>query len=325
MDNPLPESATPEDRVSNWLEAEEAPPVQELPETPEPEAQEEPAEEPETNEAPEVEVENDEELDEGEPDETWQITVDGEELEFTSDQIVELAQKGQDYTRKTQRVADERRDVESAQEKIGKAAKDLKAQKEAFENEMQLKNELFDQSSQLKGIEAQLAEYEKVDWNALSDQDFQLYQTHRNKFSDLKDAKNELTNTMQQKYQEVNNMTQQQMMQQAQEAEAILKKDIGWNSELQSSLNKYISDHGLGEETIVNADMIKLIHKAYQFDQLKDGKEIVKNKVKKLPKVVKQGRKSPPKKATESQKTRKRLAEKGDWRDAKLLIDDLLG
>lgn len=307
------------DQAASLVSALESP-QEEAPVTEETNAPE--AELPESSPEPEAELpEEADSEDEGDDQgESWLITVDGEELELSSAQIVELAQKGKDYTQKTQRVAEERREVEAAQEKIKQAALSLKQQRDSFEREMSLKNELYEQNAQLKGIEAQLGQYDKVDWNALRQQDFESYQYHRNQMQDLREARNGLKSDIQSKQTEISQKWQATIAEQVRESEAELKRDLNWNADLQTTLNDYISKHGLADEPIINAKLIKLIHKAYQFDQLNEGKDIVKNKVKSLPKVVKGRKQIQTPKQTERQKTRDRLRKSGDWRDALALI-----
>lgn len=61
-----------------------------------------------STEANEGDVESEAEGAEGDPSESYRIKVQGEEREVTLDELISLAQMGDDYTRKTQELASER-------------------------------------------------------------------------------------------------------------------------------------------------------------------------------------------------------------------------
>ncbi len=68
------------------------------------------------------------------------LKVNGEEVEKPLDEVVALAQQGLDYTQKTQQVAEQRKELEAY-------AQQIKLQEQAFQEQMQLNNVLFDGST----------------------------------------------------------------------------------------------------------------------------------------------------------------------------------
>ena len=119
----------------------------------EPEVPEQPVEEPqeeaevpeETSEDTDAEPTDESEEPEAEEEEQSQdevpailkLKVNGEEVEKPLEEVVALAQQGLDYTQKTQQVAEQRKELEAYAESI-------KAQEQAFQEQMQLNNVLIE-------------------------------------------------------------------------------------------------------------------------------------------------------------------------------------
>ena len=79
------------------------------------------------------ELETDDEVDEEESDEeqpvqSVKLKVNGEEIEKPLDEIVALAQQGLDYTKKTQEVAEKRKELESLENQIRLQVQNLQQQ-----------------------------------------------------------------------------------------------------------------------------------------------------------------------------------------------------
>ena len=85
-----------------------------------------PEEEPE-----EPEQDEEEDSEEEQPSATVKLKVNGEEVDKPLEEVVSLAQQGLDYTQKTQKLADERREVENY-------AQSVAAQEQRFQQQVQL-------------------------------------------------------------------------------------------------------------------------------------------------------------------------------------------
>ena len=141
-----------EDRIAEKLfgpEEATEPPQEDVED--EPEATDEEAEEPETEE----ESEDEEEPEEAE--EFEEIEWNGQQKKLTKAELKELAQKGFDYTQKTQEVAEHRRALE--------------VQQQAFVAQATLQAQVMEQFGQAKALEAQLSQYKAIDWDGLMSQD----------------------------------------------------------------------------------------------------------------------------------------------------------
>ncbi len=122
------------------------------------------AEEEATDDAPDDQAEE-EEQSEDEVPAILKLKVNGEEVEKPLDEVVALAQQGLDYTQKTQQVAEQRKELEAYAESI-------KAQEQAFQEQMQLNNVLIEDVAKITALDQQLNQYANVNWQQLSDNDF---------------------------------------------------------------------------------------------------------------------------------------------------------
>ena len=93
------------------------------------------------------------------------LKVNGEEIEKPLDEVVALAQQGLDYTKKTQEVAEQRKELEAYSQNI-------KVQEENFRQQVELQNMLIGEIAQITALDQQLSQYANVNWNQLSDSDF---------------------------------------------------------------------------------------------------------------------------------------------------------
>ncbi len=90
-------------------------------------------------------------------DDLFDIVHNGETKRLTRDEVRELAQKGFDYTQKTQSVAEDRAAVAS--------------EREALARQAQIEQQLVVQRAQLTAIGQRMQQYENVNWSALAEQD----------------------------------------------------------------------------------------------------------------------------------------------------------
>jgi len=176
--------------MAQYLEAEDAQP--EEPEEPE-------AEDDEGDEA-EAESEEGESDEKPEPEEeVLELSWNGETKALKKSEVVELAQKGFDYTQKTQLLAEERKALEARAQLI---------QHQAFVN-----SHLSDKMVAIKSMDSQIEQYKAVNWQELAQTDPMQYLTLNQTFQQLKESRNELVGDYQ------NAAAQLQQAQQAQNAE----------------------------------------------------------------------------------------------------------
>ena len=187
-------------------------------------------------------------------------------------ELKEAFLRQQDYTRKTQEVAEQRRQTEAQ-------AAALQQQAEFQRQHITEVATLVSIDKSLGQIDAQLAEYKKVDWAGLYAQDPQKWvqydgamrQLERQK-GELQGEKAQLAQSLTQKHQRQALEQQQATARRIQESQRELERDIkGWSPELGSKLTEYGKKQGFPAEVLANVTQpafVKLLHKAYQLDQL---------------------------------------------------------
>jgi len=166
-----------------------------------------------------------------------------------------------DYTRKTQEVAEERRTLAAEREQHQKVIEDTKA----------LNAELV----KVAAIDNQLAEYKKLDWQKLAEDDPVMAQKLSLQRQQLEEVRNEAQQVVAQKQEQRALAEQQETAKQLQEAEAYLQQHInGWSQERANQINDYARSSGIAMDPAMARAIIKnpalfvLMDKAQKFDQL---------------------------------------------------------
>jgi len=304
------ETDTPVDEevVEETEEAEEV--EEEAPEEEEGQAEEETEEEVEEEEETEIVAEE---------DLKYTIKVDGEELEVG----IELKngyQRQADYTRKSQALAEQRKETEA----ILSERQKLEQERQMYANGLQMLRE--QQSSKLQ-------EFENTDWQTLKDDDPYQYILKRDEY---RDAQEKVQNVQQQQA-----IIQQEQAEEAQKARAhfvqqeynrLVEALPEWNDQ-ESTIKKDVQEYAksvgfLPEEISQLADhrSVLVIKKAMEYDKLTTKVAPKKKAVKKVPKVQKSGRgNSKEDAATEAiKKKRARLQKSGKQQDAASVFYDML-
>jgi len=278
-------------------------------------------EEGQAEEETEEEVAEEEEFDVvAEEDLKYTIKVDGEELEVGIDELKNGYQRQADYTRKSQALAEQRKETEAIQSE----RMQLEQERQMYANGLQMLQE--QQSAKLKP-------FESVDWEALKAEDPYQYMIKKDEY---RDAQERVTNIQQQQ-----NLVQQEQAQQAQQARAhfvqqeyskLVKALPEWNdkeSTVKKDVQEYAKSVGfLPEEINQLADhrSVLIIKKAMEYNKLTTKVAPKKKAVKKVPKVQKSGRgNSKEDVAAEAiKKKRARLQKSGKQHDAASVFYDML-
>lgn len=262
-----------EERMADWLMRDEV------------EAQEVPLdEEPEEDTSEQVESMETEEPEEGlteeEIEELIAIRHNGEDHKLKRSEVVELAQKGYDYTRKTQEVAEQRKAFE--------------AERQAFETQRQFNQQYLHQVGAFNHLSQQLQQYKNVNWTKLYEEDPDAYHMHKATHDQIKDQHKSLGDGLNQAYQRLQAETQQTIRQKLTKANELLKSEVkGWSEDMRNDLRAYAADQGMTDEDIqgvMSPAVVKMMLKAKQFDDLQK-KGVKEKQIKDLPKVAKPGAK----------------------------------
>jgi len=303
------EATVDEEVVEDTEEAEEV--EEEAPEEEEGQAEEETEEEVEEEEETEIVAEE---------DLKYTIKVDGEELEVGIEELKNGYQRQADYTRKSQALAEQRKETEQIQSERMR----LEQERQMYANGLQMLQE--QQSAKLK-------DFDSVDWEALKAEDPYQYMIKKDEY---RDAQERITNLVQEQQ-----AVQQEQAQQAQQARAhFVQQEYSrlvaalpeWNDS-KSTIKKDVQDYAISsgflpEEVSQLADhrSILVIKKAMEYDKLTKKVAPKKKAVKKVPKVQKSGRgNSKEDVAAETiKKKRARLQKSGKQDDAASIFYDML-
>jgi hypothetical protein len=287
------------------------------------EAEAEATEEVESEEAtdePDEEVEEEEQSQDEVPA-ILKLKVNGEDVEKPLDEVVALAQQGLDYTQKTQQVAEQRKELEAYAESI-------KAQEQAFQEQMQLNNVLIEDVAKITSLDQQLNQYANVNWQQLSDNDFVEAQKLFFTYNQLQTERSQLVSQFEAKKQQVVQKQSQLMAEKIAKGKEVLAKEIpNWSPETNQALLSTGKDYGFSDaelNSIVDPRHVKVLHDAMQWRKLQQN-STVKKKVSSAKPVVKPGSKDTKAEANSNHRNlREQLRKTGKSDAAQKLIENML-
>jgi hypothetical protein len=271
----------------------------------------------ETEEASEeVEGEDEEAEEEAPRDEKFIVKVDGKEIEVPKDELIRGYQREADYTRKTQKLAEERKFVESEFQQV-------RAERETY--------------AQILGqLQQKLQEFEpqEPDWNRLEVEDPTEYArqwtSHQRRQQQKYAVQAEQERLFQMRQAEEQKQLQQTM---AQEIASLKEKIPEWSSPDKAkaeglALLEYGQKLGFSEQelnTITDSRALLTLHKAWKYDQMMSKRPEFQAKIKKAPKMATPGSAgSVGSKSGELNNAKKRLAQSGSVRDAASLFEKFI-
>ena len=328
MSDQVPEQS-PQSRLETMLgdsiESDVKPPeLQEEEEQTPLEAEAEATEEVESEEATDDNPDDQAEEEEQSEDEVpalLKLKVNGEDVEKPLDEVVALAQQGLDYTQKTQQVAEQRKELEAYAESI-------KAQEQAFQEQMQLNNVLIEDVAKITSLDQQLNQYANVNWQQLSDNDFVEAQKLFFSYNQLQTERSALVSQFEAKKQQVVQKQSQLMAEKIAKGKEVLAKEIpNWSPETNQALLSTGKDYGFSDaelNSIVDPRHVKVLHDAMQWRKLQQN-SVVKKKVSNAKPVVKPGSKDTKAEANSNHRQlRESLRKTGKSDAAQKLIENML-
>ena len=255
-----------------------------------------------------------------EEDLKYTIKVDGEEYEVGIDELKSGYQRQADYTRKSQALAEQRKETENIQSERQR----LEQERQMYANGLQM---LQEQQT------AKLQDFDKVDWETMKEEDPYQYMLKKDEYRDAQERVNNAAQQqalIQQEQQAASNQARGQFVQQ--EYARLVAALPEWNdkdSTIKKDIQEYATSVGFRPEEISQlADhrSVLVIKKAMEFDKLTKKVAPKKKAVKKAPKVQKAGRgTSKEETAAEALKAKRaRLRKSGKQDDAASLFYDML-
>ena len=274
-----------------------------------------------TDDNPDDQAEEETEQSEDEVPAILKLKVNGEEVEKPLDEVVALAQQGLDYTQKTQQVAEQRKELEAYAESI-------KAQEQAFQEQMQLNNVLIEDVAKITALDQQLNQYANVNWQQLSDSDFVEAQKLFFTYNQLQQERSTLVSQFEAKKQQVVQKQTQLMAEKIAKGKEVLAKEIpNWSPETNQALLSTGKEYGFSDaelNSIVDPRHVKVLHDAMQWRKLQQN-SVVKKKVSSAKPVVKPGAKDTKAEVYSNHKQlRDQLRKTGKADAAQKLIENML-
>ena len=309
-----PEGETPETEEATPTEEEESQPVAED-KSFEEEAEEE--EEPEgEEESEETEGEEEEEL--------YAVTVNGEEVAVSLDELLSGYSRQSDYTRKTQEIAGERKGMEELQQQYNSHVAQIQQERQQYMDALQ---NIIASSSE------GMSKYADTDWDALRESDPIEYVTQR---EELRQSQEKIQAMQREQYtaqQRQNEQTTQMRSRIVQEEYGKLVEalpewaDADKQKKLASEIRSYAGTQGFTEEelnSLVDHRSLLVLMKAKQYDQLQNS-DVKSKKLKNKPKVIRSGTGTTSKGTSKSKRAAKmkRLQGSGHVDDAASILEDM--
>jgi hypothetical protein len=235
---------------------------------------------------PEPTVETTEEVTSEEPeqseDNSEDLDVDGniykvpKELKAKVSEWKEASLRREDYTRKTQTLADLQRQTQLVAE--------------AVEQRNQFEKEISTERNELLKVQSDIERYKAVDWSSL---DVDNYIKLRGQFDTLKERAGELEKVVQGKAHQFTEKLNENKQKLLQEGQKFLQKSIpGWGAEAAEAAVVGAREIGYTDHELANAldpRFVTLAWKAAQFDRIQGAKSGAVASVQKAPPVVKPG------------------------------------
>jgi hypothetical protein len=221
------------------------------------------SDEPEGSEVEVAEGEQSDEAAEGEDGEEpiFTITHDGKEVTHKQSEILELAQKGYDYSKKTMALADERKALEPIKAK----AEELRQYHEHALNESAARL-----NAVVQFMTAELGEPPPVEW---ASQDAGYYIAQKEQYESRKGKLEKAQYALQHTQMEQARSRQASIHQRIAETQRVLKDTLpDWNDAKETELADYVGKAGLtpdkSDMAFWDAGFWQIAHKAKQYDAL---------------------------------------------------------
>ena len=255
----------------------------------------------------------------------YTVRVNGEEIEVTEDELVKGYSRQADYTKKTQELSEQRRNIEQLESQYNSQLGQMQQERQ---QDMDALNPLIQQS--MGGLE----QFSNIDWNRLKEEDPIEFITKRDEYREaqerVRSGQHQYTLEQQKQAGEMQAL-QQQVLQQ--EHAQMVEKIPEWGDPTQqkvlaTGLREYATGQGYTEEEIgslVDHRSLIVLMKAQKYDELQRA-DVKTKKVKNKPRVVRSGKGSGKKEANKSKRiaSMKRLQQTGHIDDAATLLEDFV-
>ena len=215
-------------------------------------------------------------------EELYKLTVNGQEMEVTLDELRKGYSRQQDYTQKTEKLSQDRKNVDQLKNEYTRESEEAKIKRDQYEKQLQVLSE------QLKASE------QKVDLDSLYEDDPAQYvkvKAEQDRQKELLNSANKEQERIQAEKQEEYNRTYSNYLEQQREL-LVQKLPIYANKEkgpeFVKNLTNFAKEIGYSDQEIsqlVDHRAVMMLANAYRYDKLKKA-NLSNKKVTKVSKVV---------------------------------------
>ena len=269
-----------------------------------------------------LETEEEDEVEEVEDEEpevkTYQVKAAGETIEVTEDDLIKSYQMEADYTKKSQKLSEDRKVVEANIAKIQESIAVRNEYAQKLDQVSQVLNEEFNSDEDLE----QLRENDPVSFAV------KIAERTENQ------KKLNIINQERQKVMQEQQIAQQQHMQEtvANESKKLVElmpefSDKVKGEQIKKDIRSYGLSNGFTEQemsAVYDSRHVLMLNKAMKYDQIMKSKAGTVKKVSKAPKTVSKGKKISNSQAAIQQKQRARLKSSGSVEDAVSVFKNLI-
>ena len=300
-------------------ESEEAAPTEEeesTEETQDESLEEEPEEEEDSEGTEERAVEGEEFV--------YAVNINGEEHQVPLDELLKGYSRQSDYTRKTQELSDQRKEIEANHTQWNAEIQQIQMERQQYGNAQQ---------NVIENSMGNLDQFATVDWDALKNSNPLEYITKRDEFREAQDKVRQVQyqqQQAQQTYQQESQRNHQRVLQE--EHGKLIEALPEWQeSQSRQKLSSEIKDYALSQGytseeigSLIDHRSLMTLYKAMKFDNA-SSPNVVNKKVKNKPKVIRAGSPRTKSEAGKQKHTAKmkRLRSSGHVDDAASILEDL--
>ena len=192
-----------------------------------------------------------------EDDDSEEVDYEGEKYKLPK-KLKDALLRQADYTQKTQQVAEQRKAIE--------------AQAQQVQQHAEMSQRYVAEYAEALSLDKELARYANIDWNQLTDADPVQAMKLDRQMRELQQRRNEVVSSVTQKQQAQAIEQQRISAQRLNEGRAVLEREIkGWTPETAKALSSFGKEQGFTEAELAQVNdprTVKLLHKAWQYDQL---------------------------------------------------------
>lgn len=246
----------------------------------------------------------------------YKVKASGEEIEVTLDDLIKGYQREADYTKKTQTLAEQRKQVEAERQVIEQA----KSQRDQYQERLAMIESALRTYAPQENLEA-LKETDPIGYAVKVAE-----QTQREK--QLQSVQMERARIAQQQQAEQQQNLQNHLKAESEKLTSVIPELATPKGDaIRKEIREYAKSVGWSDQelsSVYDHRAVLTLYKAMKFEQLQKGKPETLKKVQQAPKMLKPGTSTPSTKSSQEKQVMQRLRQSGKVRDAAAAFERFL-